>query len=337
MIFPAGTPDDPLSQTFVCTAFGFGPPYSLKAVCGNNPGINIFSWYKPKEYDNPVMPQSARDSLPGLKYNYVSKFIYYDKPTTYFRLMDFAGYDPDARAPDVDTTRTPVVYIYAGNTLSIDGTPYWGDYRYKWNKILGDYTYWEKMMLMIEVYDKNKVLLESKTVKILDILLTSHWVITISKVGISSKDPGIYVKGYFCDYSGFKLAPMPTNTDGFVFKRIEYTQLQFFYTGSITSSMHDTFIGSTYLDLGEGGETSAGRLNFVNATNNDYTSGSFKPRMGITVTDKATGAQVASRIVFGSPSDCPGPGMTRTWAFPHVDVGRNGSFRVNVVASVEYY
>ncbi|MCD8270574.1 MAG: hypothetical protein LUD46_20435 [Parabacteroides sp.] len=122
--------------------------------------VNIFSWYKPKNYDDPIMPVSARDNMPGLKYDTVNKQILWDKPKNYFRLGDFGGYNHDAEPPSIDIYNQVVVYTPTGTTLDIGGTPYWGDSRFDWGQILGGFTF-SNMKIKIEVYDKNKTLRNS--------------------------------------------------------------------------------------------------------------------------------------------------------------------------------
>lgn len=280
------------------------------------------------------MPDSARDSLPGLKYNTVNKVIVWDKPVNYFRLGDFRGYDHDAQPPSVDIYNETVVYT-PGDTLDVGGTPYWGDSRFDWGQILGGFTF-SNMKIKIEVYDKNKVLRDSSTFTVSDLGQTGHWSIVVSKLGISGTDEYLYIKGYFCDYDGNELAPIPTTGDGFVQKEIVYNQVIFYYIGKITAV--DGEITSAKLDAGDGGRSSGGYLYFYNNSDTNYSTGKYYPKMVVTITNRSNGATVTS-TQYGSPENAPGPYMTRMWTWNPVNYPSgtpNGSYNVDVVASLEY-
>lgn len=299
------------------------------------PKVNIFSWHKPKDYNNPIMPDSARESMPGLRYDSVNKQIVWDKPVNYFRLGDFREYDHDAKAPSIDIYNQVVVYTPGGTTLDVGGTPYWGDSRFNWGTILGGFTF-SSMKVKIEVYDKNKTLRSSGIFTVNELGQTGHWLVVVSKIGIGSSDEYLYIKGYFCDYNGNVLAPIPTTTDGFVRKKIVYNQMIFYYIKSVSASGGK--ITSVELDLGDGGESSAGMLYFYNNSVNNYATGKYYPKLVVTVTNRVTGVTTTS-TQYDSPNNAPGPYMTRTWSWEHVEMPggtQTGTYDVDVVASLEY-
>ena len=129
--------------------------YDLGYLCSNAHGkINKWSYIKPKEANTPDFNNA---NLPGLIYDSVNKTIVYDAPKTWYRALDFDGYDHNAKPPTIDNELllNPVSSTAVRWTLTI--TPYWADPRYNWGSILGGFT-WANMKIKVEVYNKNNVI-----------------------------------------------------------------------------------------------------------------------------------------------------------------------------------
>lgn len=74
--------------------------YDLGYLCSNAHGkINKWSYIKPKEANTPDFNNA---NLPGLIYDSVNKTIVYDAPKTWYRALDFDGYDHNAKPPTID-------------------------------------------------------------------------------------------------------------------------------------------------------------------------------------------------------------------------------------------
>lgn len=208
--------------------------YDLGYLCSNAHGkINKWSYIKPKEANTPDFNNA---NLPGLIYDSANKTIVYDAPKTWYRALDFDGYDHNAKPPTIDNELllNPVSSTAVRWTLTI--TPYWADPRYNWGSILGGFT-WANMKIKVEVYNKNNVLVDSGTFTVSDIADTGRVSLELLRNGlIVFGDTFIYLKGYFCDYNGNVLCMIPSSSDGLVKKPIVVTQSLYIYIGETTAN-----------------------------------------------------------------------------------------------------
>lgn len=134
-------PSSGIHESFLGMFFGFGPPWSLAAIC-TNPEINKWSRYKPVRYSWPVASMNiskpsdwwkANDRRCGLAFNTYDSpgslsipgsFLYqlvnnldvwtYDRPSggsvSPYRKSDFFGYNHDAILP-VGPPPTSIFYV----------------------------------------------------------------------------------------------------------------------------------------------------------------------------------------------------------------------------------
>lgn len=248
--------------------------YDLGYLCSNAHGkINKWSYIKPKEANTPDFNNA---NLPGFVYDSVNKQLVYDKPKTWFRALDFDGYDHYAKPLTVDKDLLTNPVDVAKTTFVLTVSPYWADSRYNWGQIMGGFTF-SRMKIKIEVYNENKKLVDYGTFTVSDIDSTGKVSITLNRNNlISVGNTYIYLKGYFCDYNGNVLCLIPTTGDGFIRKPIVVTQSLAITLGTTTANASGfTVYGEL---LGGSGSTSARcRLNITNNTSSDYVASSGRP------------------------------------------------------------
>lgn len=257
----------------VYPTLGIGPTsngYDLGYACLSEK-INMWSYIKPKEASSPSFDNA---SLPGIIYDSVNKKLVYDRPKTWYRLTDFDGYDHGAKplTIDKDILTNPVDATKTTFVLTI--SPYWADSRYNWGKILGGFT-WSNMKIKVEVYNQLKRLVDSGVFVVSSIDSTGKISITLNRNNlISMGDTYIYIKGYFCDYSGNVLCLIPTTSDGFIRKPIVVTQSLSITLGDTTANASGF---SVYGQLTNGSTSSKCRLSITNNTSSDYVASSGRP------------------------------------------------------------
>lgn len=248
--------------------------YDLGYLCSNAHGkINKWSYIKPKEANTPDFNNA---NLPGLIYDSVNKTIVYDAPKTWYRALDFDGYDHNAKPPTIDNELllNPVSSTSVRWTLTI--TPYWADPRYNWGSILGGFT-WANMKIKVEVYNKNNVLVDSGTFTVSDIADTGRVSLELLRNGlIVFGDTFIYLKGYFCDYNGNVLCMIPSSSDGLVKKPIVVTQSLYIYIGETTANASGFAVTGSLVG-GDGGTSAQCRLSVTNNTSSNYVASAGRP------------------------------------------------------------
>lgn len=248
--------------------------YDLGYLCSNAHGkINKWSYIKPKEANTPDFNNA---NLPGLIYDSVNKTIVYDVPKTWYRALDFDGYDHNAKPPTIDNELllNPVSSTAVRWTLTI--TPYWADPRYNWGSILGGFI-WANMKIKVEVYNKNNVLVDSGIFTVSDIADTGRVSLELLRNGlIVFGDTFVYLKGYFCDHNGNVLCMIPSSSDGLVRKPIVVTQSLYIYIGETTANASGFAVTGTLVG-GYGGTSAQCRLSVTNNTSNDYVASTGRP------------------------------------------------------------
>ncbi|MCD8270575.1 MAG: hypothetical protein LUD46_20440 [Parabacteroides sp.] len=112
----------------------------------------------------------------------------------------------------------------------------------------------------------------------------------------------------------------------------------FYYIRNVSTASAGCEIAAAKLDIGDGGESSGGTLHFYNNSANNYATGKYYPKMVVTITNRSNGNTTTS-TQYGNPNDAPGPWMTRSWSWDHVEMPTGtptGSYNVDVIASLEY-
>lgn len=201
--------------------------------------INIFSFYKPHHgiYDfPPSVPYT--DTKGGLYLDEVNHVIKWNAPKggsgSPYRLSDFCGYKYKSLPPSVDGTQLRATADMTSVSFDVTIEPTWGDAKFDWGLVCGGFTF-ANMQIKCEVYNQDKKLIGSSSFKVSDIKSTGRVTMTLNRNNqIDRTDTKIYVKGYFCDYDGNVLCPIPTTTDGFVEKPLTVTQSVYLYAGAVT-------------------------------------------------------------------------------------------------------
>ena len=244
--------------------------YDLGYACFSEK-INMWSYIKPKEASSPSLDNA---SLPGIIYDSVNKKLVYDRPKTWARLTDFDGYDHQATHPTIDKDILTNSVDASKTTFVLTISPHWADSRYNWGEILGGFT-WSNMKIKVEVYNKSKRFVDFKDFVVSSIDSTGKISVTLKlKDLISVEDEYIYIKGYFCDYSGNILCLIPSTPDGFIRKPVVVTESLSITLGNITSNDPGF---RAYGQLTNEPTSSRCRLRITNNTSSDYLAPSGRP------------------------------------------------------------
>ena len=244
--------------------------------------INIWSFYKPHHaiINFPSSVPNAVDARGGLYLDNVSKEIKWYKPTggaeSPYRLSDFCGYEKDAKGPTVDDKKSSTLIKLPSSSFNLNIYPYWGDSKFDWGLILGGFDF-NKCQIKVEIYNQRKVKLGSTTFIVGDAI--NMGVTTTAYIGSGSFDKDdtfLYIKGYFCDYNGNELAPIPSDDDGFIKKPISFYQDVYIYAGTRTIDDSRFTVGS-YMADGNGTYKSDITISMFNEKGPDYVGSGDRP------------------------------------------------------------
>lgn len=244
--------------------------------------INIFSFYKPHHgiYDfPPSVPYT--DAKGGLYLDEVNHVIKWNAPKggsgSPYRLSDFCGYKYKSLPPSVDGTQLRATADMTSVSFDVTIEPTWGDSKFDWGLVCGGFTF-ANMQIKCEVYNQDKKLIGSSSFKVSDIKSTGRVTMTLNRNNqIDRTDTKIYVKGYFCDYDGNVLCPIPTTTDGFVEKPLTVTQSVYLYAGAVTIN-NTSFAAKIRMLEGEGAWVSNMVVDITNNGTSDYVAGTGFPQ-----------------------------------------------------------
>lgn len=244
--------------------------------------INIWSFYKPHHaiINFPSSVPNAVDARGGLYLDTVNKEIKWKKPTggadSPYRLSDFCGYEKDAKGPTVDDKKSSTLIRLPSSSFNLNIYPYWGDSKFDWGLILGGFDF-NECQIKVEIYNQRKVKLGTTTFKVGDAIETGATsIVYIGSSSFDKNDTFLYIKGYFCDYNGNELAPIPSEDDGFIKKPISFSQVAYIYSGTISIDDSRFDVGSRMSD-GEGTYTSNITITMYNEKGPDYVATEGRP------------------------------------------------------------
>lgn len=246
--------------------------------------INIFSFYKPHHRPQAFSPSAPYmpDSRGGLYLDEITHTIKWDAPkggeASPYRMQDFVGYKYKSQPPSIDGTKLLATADITENDFDVTIEPTWGDSKFDWGAVCGGLT-WNEMQVKVEVYNQRKILIDSRSFKVKDINAIGRETLTLfQNNNISRGDDKLYFKGYFCDYDGNVLCPIPTTSDGFVAKPLIVTQSVYLYVGQVTINDSTRFSAKIRLENGEGSYTSNLIVDITNNSSTDYSAATGYPQ-----------------------------------------------------------
>lgn len=269
--------------------------------------INIFSYYKP--HNSLVASYSSRPATTakgGLIYDNVNKKLKWDKPTggssSPYRMGDFAGYDHNAKELSIDYTKLRATADVSKSSMNVTIEPSFADSKFNWGTILGGYTT-NNLVIKAEVYNQSNTLMGSSSFKIGEIDSTGKVSLNVANK-TKKTDTKIYVKGYFCDYSGNVLCPFidKKGNETTVEKPLTVTQSKYFYIGKITVN-NSSFKVAARLQNGEGAYDTKLVIDITNNGSSDYVAGSNFPNLYVKFR-ALDGSYTSSNISVGRLTSC---------------------------------
>lgn len=245
--------------------------------------INIFSFYKPHHRPQSFSPSAPYmpDARGGLYLDEIEHVIKWDAPrggeASPYRWQDFIGYKYKSQPPSIDGTKLLATADITENDFDVTIEPTWGDSKFDWGAVCGGLT-WDEMQVKVEVYNQRKTLMDSRNFKVKDINAIGRETLTLfQNNNINRGDDKLYLKGYFCDYNGNVLCPIPTTSDGFVEKPLMVTQSVYLYAGQVTVN-NSNFTVRIRMEEGEGAWTSNVLVDITNNTSTDYNATTGYPQ-----------------------------------------------------------